>query len=107
MSSRRRRTTRRLCGCCIGSRVRQLRGRAKGVLLALTGSVHPLVTAGQHPKVVEDAIKYVIFLTDVNRLFDVALGMYDFGLVLMIAQFSQKVRVVSLILWALAAEIDD
>lgn len=41
---------------------------------------------------VEDAIKYVIFLTDVNRLFDVALGMYDFGLVLMIAQFSQKVR---------------
>lgn len=29
--------------------------------------------------------------TDVNQLFDVALGMYDFQLVLMIAQYSQKV----------------
>ncbi|CED83780.1 IkappaB kinase complex, IKAP component [Phaffia rhodozyma] len=45
---------------------------------------------GQHPKIVEDAVKYVIFLADVNQLFDVALGMYDFQLVLMIAQFSQK-----------------
>jgi len=28
------------------------------------------------------ALKYVIFLADVNRLYDVALGMYDFDLVL-------------------------
>jgi len=34
--------------------------------------------------------------TDVNQLFDVALGMYDFQLVLMIAQYSQKVRFPSL-----------
>ena len=39
----------------------------------------------------EDAIKYIIFLSDVDRLYDVALGMYDFQLVLMIAQHSQKV----------------
>jgi hypothetical protein len=41
--------------------------------------------------VVENAIKYIIFLTNVNQLYDVALGMYDFKLVLMIAQYSQKV----------------
>lgn len=43
-----------------------------------------------HQDIVEDAIKYIIFLSDVDRLFDVALGMYDFRLVLMIAQYSQK-----------------
>ena len=45
-----------------------------------------------HPDVVEDAIKYIIFLSDVNKIYDVALGMYDFQLVLMVAQYSQKVR---------------
>ena len=39
----------------------------------------------------EDAVKYIIFLSDANKLFDLALGMYDFALVLMIAQHSQKV----------------
>ena len=39
----------------------------------------------------EDAIKYIIFLADANKLFDVALGMYDFELVLAVAQNSQKV----------------
>ncbi|KAJ3091877.1 hypothetical protein HK102_012927 [Quaeritorhiza haematococci] len=38
----------------------------------------------------ESALKYVIFLIDVDRLYDVALGMYDFALVLMVAQHSQK-----------------
>ncbi|EJD52142.1 IKI3-domain-containing protein [Auricularia subglabra TFB-10046 SS5] len=42
------------------------------------------------PAVVEDAAKYIIFLVDAERLFDTALGMYDFSLVLLIAQFSQK-----------------
>ena len=40
----------------------------------------------------EDAIKYIIFLSDADKLFNLALGMYDFALVLMIAQHSQKVR---------------
>ncbi|KAH6910413.1 pol II transcription elongation factor [Coprinopsis sp. MPI-PUGE-AT-0042] len=42
------------------------------------------------PSVVEEAVKYVIFLVDAERLFDIALGMYDFSLVLMIAQHAQK-----------------
>jgi len=42
------------------------------------------------PQIVEDAVKYIIFLVDANGLFDTALGMYDFSLVLMIAQHAQK-----------------
>ena len=42
----------------------------------------------------EDALKYLIFLVDVNKMYDVALGMYDFQLVLMVAEKSQKVRIV-------------
>jgi len=44
----------------------------------------------EHPSIVEEAIKYIIFLSNVNQLYNVALGMYDFQLVLMIAQYSQK-----------------
>ena len=39
----------------------------------------------------EEALKYTLFLVDVDRLYDVALGMYDFQLVLMVAERSQKV----------------
>ncbi|KAA1476949.1 Elongator complex protein 1 [Dentipellis sp. KUC8613] len=42
------------------------------------------------PATVEEAVKYIIFLVDAETLFDVALGMYDFSLVLMIAQHAQK-----------------
>ncbi|PFH52192.1 hypothetical protein AMATHDRAFT_74468 [Amanita thiersii Skay4041] len=42
------------------------------------------------PNIIEEAVKYIIFLVDADRLFDTALGMYDFSLVLMIAQQSQK-----------------
>ncbi|KII95516.1 hypothetical protein PLICRDRAFT_96071 [Plicaturopsis crispa FD-325 SS-3] len=42
------------------------------------------------PHLVEDAVKYIIFLVDADQLFDNALGMYDFSLVLMIAQHAQK-----------------
>ncbi|KAK0226513.1 pol II transcription elongation factor [Armillaria fumosa] len=43
-----------------------------------------------NPELVEDAVKYIIFLVDADKLFDTALGVYDFSLVLMIAQHSQK-----------------
>ncbi|KAJ6497417.1 pol II transcription elongation factor [Mycena sanguinolenta] len=43
-----------------------------------------------NPDLVEDAVKYIIFLVDADRLFDTALGMYDFSLVLIIAQHAQK-----------------
>ena len=39
----------------------------------------------------DEAIKYLIFLADPNKLFDFALGVYDFELVVMVAQNSQKV----------------
>ena len=45
----------------------------------------------ENSALVEDAVKYIIFLVDADRLFDTALGMYDFSLVLLVAQYSQKV----------------
>ncbi|KAL5512586.1 hypothetical protein ACEPAG_3239 [Sanghuangporus baumii] len=42
------------------------------------------------PELVEEAVKYIIFLVDADKLFDMALGMYDFSLVLLIAQHSQR-----------------
>ncbi|KAI9206900.1 IKI3 family-domain-containing protein [Polychytrium aggregatum] len=53
-------------------RIKSLRGTSYSVSLA------------------EEALKYVIFLADADQLYDVALGMYDFSLVLMVAQHSQK-----------------
>ena len=41
--------------------------------------------------IAEEALKYLLFLVDVNELYDVALGTYDFDLVLMVAEKSQKV----------------
>ncbi|KAF7721259.1 hypothetical protein EC973_004986 [Apophysomyces ossiformis] len=38
----------------------------------------------------EEALKYTIFLCDADRLYDVALGMYNFPLVLLVAQQAQK-----------------
>ncbi|KZT27113.1 IkappaB kinase complex IKAP component [Neolentinus lepideus HHB14362 ss-1] len=42
------------------------------------------------PDLVEDAVKYIIFLVDTDKLLDTALGMYDFSIFLMIAQHAQK-----------------
>jgi elongator complex protein 1 len=44
-----------------------------------------------HPQQVEDAVEHLCFLTDVNKLYEHALGLYDLELVLLIAQRSQKV----------------
>lgn len=38
----------------------------------------------------QEALKYLLYLVNVNELYDVALGMYDFDLVLFVAQKSQK-----------------
>ncbi|XP_037897986.1 putative elongator complex protein 1 [Glossina fuscipes] len=38
----------------------------------------------------EEALRYLLYLVDVNELFNVALGTYDFGLVLFVAKKSQK-----------------
>ncbi|KAJ8678919.1 hypothetical protein QAD02_014706 [Eretmocerus hayati] len=39
---------------------------------------------------VQEALKYLLFMVDVNVLYDIALGMYDFELVMFVAQKSQK-----------------
>lgn len=38
----------------------------------------------------DEALKYLLYMVDVNQLFDVALGMYDFDLVLLVANKSQR-----------------
>lgn len=38
----------------------------------------------------DEALKYLLYLIDVNMLYNIALGMYDFQLVLYVAQKSQK-----------------
>jgi elongator complex protein 1 len=56
--------------------------------------VQGLKNAGNEAKsdalTAEKALKYLIFLVDVNKLYDIALGMYDFDLMMMVAQKSQK-----------------
>ncbi|KAK4050772.1 putative elongator complex protein 1 [Microbotryomycetes sp. JL201] len=47
-------------------------------------------TNSQNVAKANEAVKYIIFLSDAEKLFNLALGMYDFPLVLMIAQHSQK-----------------
>ncbi|XP_058806417.1 putative elongator complex protein 1 [Phymastichus coffea] len=38
----------------------------------------------------EEALKYLLYMVDVSVLYDVALGMYDFELVMLVAQKSQR-----------------
>lgn len=42
------------------------------------------------PVSADDALKYLLYLIDVNELYDIALGLYDFDLVMYIARKSQK-----------------
>lgn len=42
----------------------------------------------------EEALKYLLFLVDVNELYDYSLGTYDFDLVVMVAEKSQKVLLI-------------
>lgn len=50
----------------------------------------------------EEALKYLLFLVNVNELYEHSLGTYDFDLVLMVAEKSQKVGDVSVyIVWTL------
>ena len=45
---------------------------------------------GLPPKLKEEALNFLLLLVNVNQLFDVALGLYDFDLVLYVAERSQK-----------------
>uniref|UniRef100_A0A915IJ21 Elongator complex protein 1 n=1 Tax=Romanomermis culicivorax TaxID=13658 RepID=A0A915IJ21_ROMCU len=47
-------------------------------------------TKDENSKLVDEGLRHVLYLVDVNVLIDVALGTYDFNLVLMVAEKSQK-----------------
>ncbi|XP_029845104.2 putative elongator complex protein 1 [Ixodes scapularis] len=46
--------------------------------------------AEEHGTTLDQALKYILYLVDTNDLFNVALGTYNFDLVLMVAEKSQK-----------------
>ena len=70
-----------------------LRLRGLGLFKLRLHDLTVLILTESDPDLVEEAVKYIIFLVDADRLFDTALGMYDFSLVLMIAQHAQKVAI--------------
>ena len=41
----------------------------------------------------EEALRHLLCMVDINQLYDIALGMYNFDIVLMVAEKSQKVRI--------------
>lgn len=49
-----------------------------------------LKKSGTGDKEADDAVKYLLYLIDINVLYNIALGMYDYQLVLFVAQKSQK-----------------
>ena len=73
----------------------KLRGELQGCISLCS---QPQLPLDDNPELVEDAVKYIIFLVDAEKLYNTALGMYDFSLVLMIAQHAQKVRLLSVTL---------
>ena len=42
----------------------------------------------------DQALKHILYMTDVNDLYNVALGLYDFDIILMIAEKSNKVSII-------------
>lgn len=51
--------------------------------------VKVLRDSGKH-SVADSALNFILLLVNVNQLFDVALGLYDFDLVLLVAEKSDK-----------------
>ena len=64
------------------------------IYISFISTVNPVITSDSECVTSEEALKYVLFLVDVNQMYDIALGMYDFDLVLMLAEKSQKVRII-------------
>ena len=60
------------------------------VFIVWTAKMLLLFVAGSSHVQAEEALKYLLFLVDVNDLYNVALGTYDFQLVMMVAEKSQK-----------------
>uniref|UniRef100_A0A8C1ITS8 Elongator complex protein 1 n=1 Tax=Cyprinus carpio TaxID=7962 RepID=A0A8C1ITS8_CYPCA len=76
----------RYCLCILTSHVRKTTPELE---LALQ-KVHELRGDGSSSVSAEEALKYLLFLVNVNELYEHSLGTYDFDLVLMVAEKSQK-----------------
>uniref|UniRef100_A0A8C1XJA5 Elongator complex protein 1 n=1 Tax=Cyprinus carpio TaxID=7962 RepID=A0A8C1XJA5_CYPCA len=74
------------CLCILTSHVRKTTPELE---LALQ-KVHELRGDGSSSVSAEEALKYLLFLVNVNELYEHSLGTYDFDLVLMVAEKSQK-----------------
>ncbi|NXN94720.1 ELP1 protein, partial [Rhinopomastus cyanomelas] len=60
------------------------------VALQKVRDLRETITAPSKAVSAEEALKYLLFLVDVNELYDYSLGTYDFDLVIMVAEKSQK-----------------
>ena len=63
----------------------------KGVFGVLFSGVHAMLNKRKGKESYEQAITHICFLSDINKLYDTALGIYDLDVALMIAQQAQKV----------------
>lgn len=52
--------------------------------------IHHLKVSPSNVVSLEEAIRHLLCMVDINQLYDIALGMYDFDIVLMVAEKSQK-----------------
>uniref|UniRef100_A0A4W4HKA8 Elongator complex protein 1 n=1 Tax=Electrophorus electricus TaxID=8005 RepID=A0A4W4HKA8_ELEEL len=78
------------CLCILTSHVRKTTPELEIALQKvheLRGENYP---KGQHAVGAGEALKYLLFLVNVNELYEHSLGTYDFDLVLMVAEKSQK-----------------
>ncbi|XP_053787286.1 elongator complex protein 1 isoform X2 [Vidua chalybeata] len=60
------------------------------IALQKVHSLRESVTPDVQAVSAEEALKYLLFLVDINELYDYSLGTYDFDLVVMVAEKSQK-----------------
>jgi len=68
--------------------IRGIRDRERSGVAAVLPPARPGAKPAR-PVTSDAALKYVIFLSDVSRLLDAALGLYDFDLTMLVAQYSQ------------------
>lgn len=64
--------------------------KKKTNLEAALDKIKQLLTKEKNNHSAEEALKYLLYMVDINTLYDVALGMYDFELTMFIAQKSIK-----------------
>lgn len=71
----------------------QLLAEIKGEIIITNSLFHQATDGALESNIneAEEALRYTIFLCDAERLYNVALGMYNFPMVLMVAQQAQMV----------------